>query len=235
MKVLPPARRWRDRRRPAAAGRRAASPSRVTCWRTCCRAPAPSPCRSRLRGARCRKAAQALDRYPYGCTEQTVSRALPLLYVNRLAAMEHLALDEAAERACAGRHRQGADPSGLNGSFGLWSVGGDDLWLDAYVTDFLNPRPRGREAGADRRLQPGARPPAQPGRQHGSIPRRGSSGVAYALYVHWPATAARSGRPALLADNKLGDFASPMAKGHLARRAGSSGDRGRSRTALGEA
>ena len=29
---------------------------------------------------------QALDRYPYGCTEQIVSRALPLLYVNRLSA-----------------------------------------------------------------------------------------------------------------------------------------------------
>ena len=24
-----------------------------------------------------------------------------------------------------------------NGSFGLWGVGGDDVWLDAYVTDFL--------------------------------------------------------------------------------------------------
>ncbi len=26
-----------------------------------------------------------LDRYPYGCAEQTTSRALPLLYVNELA------------------------------------------------------------------------------------------------------------------------------------------------------
>ena len=31
---------------------------------------------------------------------------------------------------------------GSNGSFGLWSVGGDDPWLDAYVTDFLT-RARG--------------------------------------------------------------------------------------------
>ena len=27
----------------------------------------------------------ALDRYPYGCAEQTISRALPLLYVNNLS------------------------------------------------------------------------------------------------------------------------------------------------------
>ena len=33
---------------------------------------------------------------------------------------------------------------GSNGSFGLWSAGGDDAWLDAYVTDFLT---RAREKG----------------------------------------------------------------------------------------
>ena len=26
---------------------------------------------------------------------------------------------------------------GSEGAFGLWSPGGDDAWLDAYVTDFL--------------------------------------------------------------------------------------------------
>ncbi len=40
---------------------------------------------------------KALDRYPYGCTEQTVSRAMPLLHVNRLASLEHLALDANAD------------------------------------------------------------------------------------------------------------------------------------------
>ncbi len=36
---------------------------------------------------------KALDRYPFGCTEQTTSRALPLLYVNELAGESQLALD----------------------------------------------------------------------------------------------------------------------------------------------
>ena len=35
----------------------------------------------------------ALDRYPYGCSEQTVSRAMPLLYANNIASAEHLAID----------------------------------------------------------------------------------------------------------------------------------------------
>ena len=33
---------------------------------------------------------------------------------------------------------------GSNGAFGLWSTGGDDAWLYAYVTDFLT---RARERG----------------------------------------------------------------------------------------
>src|SRR5262249_15207997 len=32
---------------------------------------------------------QSLDRYPFGCSEQTTSRALPLLYVNELASEAH--------------------------------------------------------------------------------------------------------------------------------------------------
>ena len=44
----------------------------------------------------------ALDRYPFGCTEQITSRALPLLYVNDLASASHLALDEARRQAHPG-------------------------------------------------------------------------------------------------------------------------------------
>ncbi len=66
----------------------------------------------------------ALDRYPYGCTEQIVSRAMPLLYVNQLASRERLPIDgdlderirDAIDRVLA---RQDS-----NGAFGLWSVGG---------------------------------------------------------------------------------------------------------------
>ncbi len=54
----------------------------------------------------------ALDRYPFGCSEQITSRALPLLYVNDLASSAHLALDSAVEqrirdvdRAAAGASR----------------------------------------------------------------------------------------------------------------------------------
>src|SRR4029077_3962543 len=75
----------------------------------------------------------ALDRYPFGCSEQITSRALPLLYVNDLASGAHLALDTSVDQ----RIRESIDRllarQGSNGSFGLWSPGGDDIWLDSYV------------------------------------------------------------------------------------------------------
>ena len=53
-----------------------------------------------------------------------------------------------------------------NGSFGLWSVGGNDVWLDAYVTDFLTrARERGFKVPAGR-LPERARPSAQLRRHH---------------------------------------------------------------------
>ncbi len=39
----------------------------------------------------------ALDRYPYRCSEQITSRAMPLLYVARLASETHLALQTGAD------------------------------------------------------------------------------------------------------------------------------------------
>ncbi len=64
---------------------------------------------------------QALDRYPYGCTEQIVSRALPLLYVNRLAVQEALAVDDSIDDRVRQSIERVLARQDSNGSFGLWS------------------------------------------------------------------------------------------------------------------
>src|SRR5262249_32841339 len=87
---------------------------------------------------------KALDRYPFGCSEQITSRALPLLYVNELAVEAHLALDTAIDQRIRDAIDRLLSRQGSDGSFGLWSVGGEDAWLDSYVTDFLT---RARERG----------------------------------------------------------------------------------------
>ena len=64
--------------------------------------------------------------------------------MNRLAAQEALALDDAVDDRVRQSIERVLARQDSNGSFGLWSVGGDDPWLDAYVTDFLT---RARERG----------------------------------------------------------------------------------------
>ena len=79
----------------------------------------------------------ALDRYPLGCTEQIVSRALPLLYVNELALNAQLAVDADVDQRIKNSIEIVLARQGSEGAFGLWAPGGDDAWLDAYVSDFL--------------------------------------------------------------------------------------------------
>ena len=67
---------------------------------------------------------QALDRYPYGCSEQMVSRAMPLLYVNRLAARDRLALDDGVDDRVREAIERVLSRQDASGDFGLWSAEG---------------------------------------------------------------------------------------------------------------
>lgn len=178
---------------------------------------------------------KALDRYPYGCTEQTVSRALPLLAVHQLASLEQLALDDKADERVQNAIERVLARQGGNGSFGLWGVGGDDLWLDAFVADFLT-RARERQFA----VPPVAFNLALDRLRNqvvntSEINKEEAAGIAYALYV-----LARNGRPVMgdlryLADNKLGDFATPLARAQIGAALSALGDRGRGRAAFGSA
>jgi hypothetical protein len=81
---------------------------------------------------------RTLQRYAYGCLEQTTSRALPLLYVEEVARLWRAdsgpATAETLDRAIG--HIIELQRS--DGSFGVWSDTGDTVpWLDAYAADFL--------------------------------------------------------------------------------------------------
>jgi alpha-2-macroglobulin len=168
---------------------------------------------------------KALDRYPFGCSEQIASRALPLLYVNELAADAHLAIDGAVDARISEAVGRLLARQGSNGSFGLWSVGGEDAWLDSYVTDFLT---RARERGfavadtgfklAIDRLRNFVANAPQPSKD-------GGSDLAYALYVLARNGAAPVGDLRYIADTKLGDVATPIAKAQIAAALGLLGDR----------
>ena len=178
---------------------------------------------------------QALERYPYGCSEQTVSRAMPLLYANRLASAEHLAIDPDLD----GRIRASIDKEmtrqGSNGAFGLWAADseGDDLWLDAFVTDFLT-RARERNFAVPQIGFDNALDHLRNSALNASDPGDGAA-LAYALYV-----LARNGRPVIgdlryLSDTKLDAFKTPLARGQVAAALAMLGDRARAGRVFGAA
>jgi uncharacterized protein YfaS (alpha-2-macroglobulin family) len=103
------------------------------------------------------------------------------------------------------------------GSFGLWGPdgAGSDLWLDAYVTDFLS---RAREQGYDvpEKTLVQALENLQNTLAYTTNARDQGNQIAYALYV-----LARNRKAAIsdlryYADTMLSDFPTPLAKAHVA-------------------
>lgn len=178
---------------------------------------------------------KALDRYPFGCSEQITSRAMPLLYVNELASSQQLALDTDADQRIRDSIDRLLTRQGSNGSFGLWSVGGDEPWLDAYVTDFLT---RARERGfvvpdtafrlALDRLRNFVATAPEPGKD-------GGRDLAYALYVLARNGTAPLGDLRYIADAKMAQLATPIAKAQIAAALGLLGDRVRAERAYASA
>lgn len=170
---------------------------------------------------------KALDRYPFGCSEQIASRAMPLLYVNDLAANAHLAMDTSVDDRIKSAIERLLARQGSNGSFGLWSSGGEDSWLDAYVMDFMT---RAREKGfsvpdtpfksALDRIRNSVVNAAEPEKD-------GGRDLAYGLYVLARNGAAPIGDLRYLADTKLTNLATPIAKAQLAAALALIGDRAR--------
>jgi alpha-2-macroglobulin len=80
--------------------------------------------------------ALSLQRYPYGCTEQLVSVAYPLLYAAKFTSDPKIKRSTVQLNEAVGRL---VDRQSLDGAFGMWRVGdaGADPWLGAYATDFL--------------------------------------------------------------------------------------------------
>ncbi len=86
----------------------------------------------------------ALNRYPYGCTEQMTSRALPLLYFDQVAVAMGVESPAGVRDKVEGAITRILGNQAATGGFGLWGPSSGDMWLDAYVTDFLG---QARDAG----------------------------------------------------------------------------------------
>ena len=194
----------------------------------------------------------SLDRYPYGCTEQISSRAVPLLYAEELVAMgakgsRDNARDKVQVAVNTVLNRQGAD-----GDFGLWREGDGYAtpWLGAYATDFVY---RAKQAGY-------SVPDEALTRAYGALRTIASGDAwrvygydtdvyegpystdtqqqmmyrssAYALYVLAKAGQADISRLRYLHDRELENIDSPLARAHIGAGLAYLGDRSRAASAF---
>ncbi|MDF1718013.1 MAG: alpha-2-macroglobulin family protein [Antarcticimicrobium sp.] len=170
-----------------------------------------------------------LDRYPYGCTEQVTSKALPLLYLSSVAQASGLGNGPAVDKRIADAIAQVLTRQAPNGAFGLWRAESGDFWLDAYVTDFLSrARAEGhpvpdralRQALDNLRNRVNYAPDFDAGDEAGGS-------IAYALMVLAREGAAAMGDLRYYADVKGGDFATPLAAAQLGAALAAYGDQPR--------
>jgi uncharacterized protein YfaS (alpha-2-macroglobulin family) len=177
----------------------------------------------------------ALDRYPYGCAEQTTSRALPLLYFNEMANSTLLKGDEKVEERIEKAIARLALMQSSNGSFSLWgnSYSGD-IWLTTYVTDFLV---RAREKG--HKVPPRVLDMALDNLKNYvanvSSFKKGGEDLAYALYVLARSDRATIGDLRYYTDEKLSHFSTPLAQAQLGAALAMYGDKERAERAFGSA
>ena len=172
-----------------------------------------------------------LDRYPYGCAEQTVSRAMPLVIANAVAAQIGLAQDKALKERVQGAVNRVFEMQDSTGAFGVWGPSDADLWLTAYVTDFLT---RAREAGyaVPREGFNRALDKLQNFIAYAADFQKGGEDRAYALYV-----LARNGRAPIgdlryYADTRIDRFSTPLAKAQIGAALAMAGDKVRAERAF---
>ncbi|MFN0023024.1 MAG: alpha-2-macroglobulin family protein [Parvularculaceae bacterium] len=210
---------------------------------------------SRLRGVDPAPLLESLYRYPYGCSEQLVSSALPLLYINDLGGEAGLGPDFSSRPRIQEAVNQLLNRQGPDGAFGLWREqdASATAWLGAYVTDFLY---RAKQDGygvpdealskaydaleqiarVDRWVYSGYQMQAYEGPwSNDTTDQLRRRSAAYAYYV-----LARAGRADLsdiryFHDALVNETSSPLAKAHIAAALSLMGDRARSVSAFDKA
>ena len=168
----------------------------------------------------------SLDQYPYGCTEQVTSKAMPLLYLSSVADAMGLGKGPLVDARIQAAIRRVLTRQASNGAFGLWRAESGDFWLDAYTSDFLS---RARAQGH-------AVPEAAFARAMDNLRNRinyasdfdhGGEDIAYALLVLSREGAAAMGDLRYYADVKAKAFATPLAAAQLGAALSAYGDQRR--------
>ncbi|WP_449301433.1 alpha-2-macroglobulin family protein [Parasedimentitalea psychrophila] len=168
----------------------------------------------------------SLDQYPYGCTEQVTSKAMPLLYLSSVAQASGLGNGPAVQMRVQDAIAKVLTRQASNGAFGLWRAESGYFWLDAYASDFLS---RARAQGymvpdqAFRQAMDNLRNRVN----YAADFDHGGRALSYALLVLAREGAASMGDLRYYADVKGDAFDSPLAAAQLGAALASYGDQTR--------
>ena len=210
---------------------------------------------SRIRGVEPGPLLDSLYRYPYGCTEQLVSSALPLLFVDVLGGELGLGPERETRPRIQSAVNKLLNRQGPDGAFGLWRVSDNyaSPWLGAYVTDFLYRARNEGYAVPQEALQTAynamqevaqidrwvaARYQMRPHESEASNDTRRFyrlRAAAYAQYVLARAGQANLSDIRYFHDAILKDTPSPLAKAHIGAALALLGDRARASSAFDQA
>lgn len=178
-----------------------------------------------------------LDKYPYGCVEQTISTAAPWLYAGDLARTLGLGLADAdaqklrIEKAIG----QVLARQTFDGGFGLWSSNQQsDVWLTAYALDFLLEAQKQGYA-VDKFALERARDKLQNYLQGAEFAGPDLHRKAFAFAALARANAVERGAARAFADGYAEKFPSPLAKAQMGYALALAGDGARAQRLLTEA
>ncbi len=172
---------------------------------------------------------RALDKYPYGCIEQTTSRALPLLYYNDVALLGYGPADPRIGDRVQDAVYRIVDMQLYDGSFGMWGPFGNAAaeWLQSYALDFLLRARDQQMAVPAASLQRGLT------WLNRTADRLSPNAQAYAWYVLAKAGLADLGRVRYFQDTKGSEIKGGLAWAQLAAALNQVGEPGRARLAFG--
>ncbi len=177
-----------------------------------------------------------LDRYPYGCIEQTTSRALPLLYVSDVTKLWG-AKSEAGDAGIKARVQTAIgrvlEMQRYDGGFALWDASGQvEPWLSAYAMDFLT---RARAKGydvADVSYANGLRWLTDYAQRQEDSNSDALTARAYALYVLAEAGGDDISALRYIADNQIDKLSSALAQAQIGAALALRGDQARAGAAF---
>ncbi len=170
----------------------------------------------------------ALDKYPFGCLEQTTSRALPLLYFGELAAVSGIQTDKALPTRIQEAASRILDMQRPDGGFGMWGPGlyAADPWLQIFALDFLIQAKAKDFAVPDAAVMRGLN------WVRGTLSEFSPEARAYGFYVLARAGQADVGQLRYFQDTDLRNIRTGLGRGHLAAALALTGEKARALTAF---